>query len=156
MYLLYFIREEVMIYPIRDHGKNKFKCCSVLQRTWWKTLEKSLLEITPDLYNRFKACIVPHLVTNVMVTEWLRLFNKHCRNWCTINMQYVCLSLLAKYIIVYHFCDLINSPASSTALWLISLFQARLHLFGGACTVLANGMAILGIKPVDKMWPKCF
>ncbi|KAL2082490.1 hypothetical protein ACEWY4_022308 [Coilia grayii] len=29
--------------------------------------------------------------------------------------------------------------------------QARLHLFGGACTVLSNGMAILGITPVDKM-----
>ncbi|XP_041952108.1 probable arginine--tRNA ligase, mitochondrial [Alosa sapidissima] len=29
--------------------------------------------------------------------------------------------------------------------------QARLQLFGGACTVLANGMAILGIVPVDKM-----
>ncbi|XP_033504612.2 putative arginine--tRNA ligase, mitochondrial [Epinephelus lanceolatus] len=29
--------------------------------------------------------------------------------------------------------------------------QARLHLFSGACSVLANGMRILGITPVDKM-----
>ncbi|KAF7657382.1 hypothetical protein LDENG_00028220 [Lucifuga dentata] len=29
--------------------------------------------------------------------------------------------------------------------------QARLRLFGGACSVLANGMRILGITPVDKM-----
>ncbi|XP_031655973.1 putative arginine--tRNA ligase, mitochondrial isoform X2 [Oncorhynchus kisutch] len=29
--------------------------------------------------------------------------------------------------------------------------QARLRLFGGVCTVLANGMKILGITPVEKM-----
>uniref|UniRef100_A0A8C9ZIK4 Probable arginine--tRNA ligase, mitochondrial n=1 Tax=Sander lucioperca TaxID=283035 RepID=A0A8C9ZIK4_SANLU len=29
--------------------------------------------------------------------------------------------------------------------------QARLRLFSGACSVLANGMRILGITPVDKM-----
>ncbi|CAL8314777.1 unnamed protein product [Lota lota] len=29
--------------------------------------------------------------------------------------------------------------------------QARLRLFSGACSVLANGMRILGIKPVEKM-----
>lgn len=29
--------------------------------------------------------------------------------------------------------------------------QARFHLFRGACSVLANGMKILGITPVDKM-----
>lgn len=29
--------------------------------------------------------------------------------------------------------------------------QARLRLFSGVCTVLANGMKILGITPVEKM-----
>nr|XP_033504612.1 probable arginine--tRNA ligase, mitochondrial [Epinephelus lanceolatus] len=33
----------------------------------------------------------------------------------------------------------------------LDVAQARLHLFSGACSVLANGMRILGITPVDKM-----
>uniref|UniRef100_A0A8C7KQ38 Probable arginine--tRNA ligase, mitochondrial n=1 Tax=Oncorhynchus kisutch TaxID=8019 RepID=A0A8C7KQ38_ONCKI len=89
------------------------------------------------LLDQRSISILQHLLRydEVLYQSVQDLQPKHLVNFLmTLSVDMI---ILLYYLIIKCLC----SPA-----WL-----ARLRLFGGVCTVLANGMKILGITPVEKM-----